>query len=576
MAMMVGVVIVSSGSGAGAQFDDEDLLLGQEGDARIVFPADGDTVTWPFTMIIEADTPGLPWTGVEAQGYNGPPEIIDDFGSLQVLFDENGRIELPFDGPAPAIPTGGEQILMEIFGWWDDPNSGDEGFFFDDTVFTILPPARTAPTVTIDEFQSPTLLPITITGSATSSSAIDGVEVLMNEATTNVTLDPDGTFTLDVHGYNSHPKDRVELLLRVVDAAGSQTFERIEIVMSEPEIAFLDVSMEYPFTFSGTVAAAKRVDDQLIEVEIDWPVSGYPEQYPTVHADGTWSYTFDPRLTQGWVWEPGSTMRFSFRVRDRAGRSTEIHQEITPPPHFLYCYGYGVTVDLLAGDVPTDGPDVILGGPLRDRINAGGGDDVICSLGGWDIIDAGPGNDTIIAGLGNDQIIGGDGRDSIIAGWGADTVDAGDGDDEVSGGRGNDTIELGEGNDFATGNEGNDKIYGGAGNDELFGRIGFDRLEGGGGNDLLVGGVGPDKIFGEAGADEAYGEAGRDRIDMGGGKDLAIGGDGDDIIFGGPGDDRLGGGDGDDIIHGNEQQDLAVGGAGTDTCTAEFRRECEQ
>jgi len=147
------------------------------------------------------------------------------------------------------------------------------------------------------------------------------------------------------------------------------------------------------------------------------------------------------------------------------------------------CNGLDVTVDIGAGDRPTDGPDVILGTDGDDVINAGDGRDVICA---------------------------GDGDDVINAGQGRDTVLAGPGDDFVSGGRGKDTIFGGDGNDDLLGNEGTDTIFGGDGNDEIRGGQKADLIIGGTGDDNLVGGLQPDVLDGGIGLDAIDGGGGDD------------------------------------------------------------------
>ena len=165
------------------------------------------------------------------------------------------------------------------------------------------------------------------------------------------------------------------------------------------------------------------------------------------------------------------------------------------------CNGMPITVDLSAGDRPTNGDDVILGTDGDDVINAGDGRDVICGRGG---------NDTINAGNGADTILGGDGDDTIQAGQGKDVVFAQDGDDFVSGGKGKDTLAGGEGNDDLRGNEGTDTIDGGAGNDELRGGQKADTVTGGSGDDTLIGGTRPDVMDGGSGLDSYNGGGGAD------------------------------------------------------------------
>ena len=165
------------------------------------------------------------------------------------------------------------------------------------------------------------------------------------------------------------------------------------------------------------------------------------------------------------------------------------------------CNGLIATVDLAAGDSPTDGADVIVGTDGPDIINAGAGNDTICAGGGDDIINAGNGADTVFAG---------DGDDTIQAGQGRDTVDAGDGDDFVSGGRGKDALNGRAGNDDLRGNEGTDTINGGPGDDELRGGQKADIVFGNSGNDILIGGTRPDILIGGNGLDSYNGGSGND------------------------------------------------------------------
>lgn len=166
-----------------------------------------------------------------------------------------------------------------------------------------------------------------------------------------------------------------------------------------------------------------------------------------------------------------------------------------------FCNGLPATVDLAAGEQPTDGPDVIVGTSGPDIINAGAGNDIICAGGGDDIIRAGNGADIVHAGSGDDQVFAGQGRDQVFGD---------DGDDFVSGGRGKDTLIGGLGNDDLRGNEGTDVLLGAGGDDELRGGQKADVIEGNGGNDVLIGGTRPDVLDGNAGVDTYIGGAGSD------------------------------------------------------------------
>ena len=184
-----------------------------------------------------------------------------------------------------------------------------------------------------------------------------------------------------------------------------------------------------------------------------------------------------------------------------------------------FCDGHPITVDLRAGDVPTDGDDVIAGTDGRDVINAGDGDDIICARAGADIINGGSGADVIFGGNGDDIISAGDGPDIVWAGRGDDEVFGGQGSDElrgqdgadfISGGKGKDLLIGGIGGDDLRGNEGTDDLRGGQGNDTLRGGQKADVIEGNGGDDTLIGGTRPDILDGNAGVDTYVGGSGSD------------------------------------------------------------------
>lgn len=200
----------------------------------------------------------------------------------------------------------------------------------------------------------------------------------------------------------------------------------------------------------------------------------------------------------------------------------------------------GDTVDVLIGngDVPTSGPDVILGTPGNDVITAMGGDDTICGLGGDDTINAGNGNDWVDAGPGDDMVEGGNGNDMIFGDSGVDTISGGPNDDEIFGE---------QDGDFINGNSGDDLLEGGAD---------VDQLRGGSGNDVINTGSG--------------GNLGTGLVVTGGaGNDTITGGSGDDEIFGGGGNDVLNGNRGDDMLFGGGSNDTLNGGSDTDSCNGE-------
>ena len=262
------------------------------------------------------------------------------------------------------------------------------------------------------------------------------------------------------------------------------------------------------------------------------------------------------------------------------------------------CGGKAVTVDLNLGQLPTTGPDVILGTPGPDVINGLAGDDTICGMGGADIINGGGGIDEIFGGEGDD-VIGGQGGDDVLFGdGGSDRLNGGVGDDRMFGGLGDDDLRGQGDNDSMYGNEGIDQFFGGSGNDYIDAGPGGNRgtgqvVRGGGNNDIIYGSPGDDDLEGISGLDELYGldgddrlrggnaldrlwgGAGNDLLEGGAQRDFLYGGDDDDELKGGTGNDDLFGEAGSDILNGQGDTDLCDGGAGFDTATASCEAEVD-
>lgn len=133
------------------------------------------------------------------------------------------------------------------------------------------------------------------------------------------------------------------------------------------------------------------------------------------------------------------------------------------------CGGRAVTVDLGRGQVPTAGPDVILGTAGPDTIAAGDGADIVCGGGGDDTIDPGAGDDQVVGGAGADVIYGRSGADRLEGGAGNDRLVAGDDDDQLYGGAGADALD---------GGAGADRLYAGSQSDTCNGRGGNDAQTG--------------------------------------------------------------------------------------------------
>jgi Ca2+-binding RTX toxin-like protein len=251
---------------------------------------------------------------------------------------------------------------------------------------------------------------------------------------------------------------------------------------------------------------------------------------------------------------------------------------------------------LLPADVepdlePTEGPDLIVGGPGNDVydllagadvFSGGDGDDNVIAGDGDDLFHGGAGDDTARGGEGDDRLEGQKGDDLLFGEAGNDIIDGDQGDDRLNGGAGDDFVQGGSGDDRIAGNSGDDKLVGGSGDDRLLGRSDNDELFGGGdndklnagsGDDYLEGGDGDDRMFGNSGADVMFGGEGNDRMlgrdgddimDGGNGNDDVNGGDGDDTVMGGDGNDRLWGGKDDDIVQGGDGNDRIAGNAGDD------------
>jgi hypothetical protein len=74
----------------------------------------------------------------------------------------------------------------------------------------------------------------------------------------------------------------------------------------------------------------------------------------------------------------------------------------------------------------TAGRNVLVGGPLADRLFGLGGNDLLRGRAGNDRLDGGPGADRIFGDNGADVLIGGRGRDRLVGGRGADVIRARD------------------------------------------------------------------------------------------------------------------------------------------------------
>ena len=238
---------------------------------------------------------------------------------------------------------------------------------------------------------------------------------------------------------------------------------------------------------------------------------------------------------------------------DEVQQNFNLGPQPAPPPPIPVCGGLTVTVDLAAGDSPTDGDDVILGTNGPDAILSGDGNDTICAEGGDDIITAGAGDDTVF---------GGDGADTISGQTGIDTLHGDAGIDLINGGPDNDVINGGDGDDDLRGQGGDDLLNGDAGVDQFFGGSGQDTINTGDGGNAGTAQV----VQGQGGADTIFGSPQDDVLDGAAGQDELRGGNGNDVLNGGRSGDTLYGEAGDDQLFGGPDRDTLDGGAGTDDC----------
>ncbi len=146
------------------------------------------------------------------------------------------------------------------------------------------------------------------------------------------------------------------------------------------------------------------------------------------------------------------------------------------------------------------GADTVLGGPMKEFVSAGDGDDVVRSGPGNDQVKGGAGNDVLLGDTGVD-ILTGDGGDDRLEGCLGLTGCVDDGRNTLYGGTGNDRIVGGPNADLVQGNDGNDRLQGGPGDDDVLGGNGDDVVDGDGfefrlGTDRLGGDAGSDTIIG--------------------------------------------------------------------------------
>ena len=296
---------------------------------------------------------------------------------------------------------------------------------------------------------------------------------------------------------------------------------------------------------------------------------------------------------------------------DGGGGDDRLSFELIPTALFLTKSGTsvqagGVTktgIERLDGG---GGNDVIVGDGGPDILAGGDGDDTIEGHGGGDTLDGGPGDNTVsyasgpspvsvdlaagtatagavdrltafrrvVTGPGNDTVLGtaadevfrlGDGADTLNAGPGGDAIDAGPGDDMLRGGHGTDVIDGGPGRDTATYDERTVSepvsiTLATPGDDGAAGEN--DTLAG---IEDVIGGASSDVLGGDDGPNLLVGGGGLNTLAGAGGDDVLVGGDFRDVVSGGPGIDvLLGGGDDDSIEAFDGEADVVDCGASVD------------
>jgi len=137
------------------------------------------------------------------------------------------------------------------------------------------------------------------------------------------------------------------------------------------------------------------------------------------------------------------------------------------------------------------GDDTFIGNAFSNRVQPGGGQNVLTGGTGGDTLDYSAGYDAGATinlaggGVGTDAI---DGFENVIGTAFADVITGETGSNTLRGGGGNDSLKGGGGDDSLYGGKGNDTVRGGSGDDDMFGGKGkHDAAYGGTGVDLCRG-----------------------------------------------------------------------------------------
>jgi len=120
-----------------------------------------------------------------------------------------------------------------------------------------------------------------------------------------------------------------------------------------------------------------------------------------------------------------------------------------------------------------EGDAVLLGGPGRDMLVGGSGDQRATPTGGARMY-GGTGPDTLVGTFIDDHLFGGDGADLLRGLGGKDVEYGGAGPDVLAGHQGADELHGGPAADTLYGHRGNDALFGGTGVDANYGSFGSD------------------------------------------------------------------------------------------------------
>jgi Ca2+-binding RTX toxin-like protein len=467
--------------------DDDDAAF-SVGSANLIVGEDGSTATFDVVLAVEPVTP------VILEVISSDPTETET--SVGLLTFSPGNWSTPqaitVSGVDDEIVDGDVQSDLMVRIW--DAESDD--------AFDNLPDQ--AVSVTTTDNDTPGLTVVETNGFTQSgeSGRTDEIHVAL-------AVQPAGTVTVSVDFVSSEIAVSHESL--VFTAANWDVPQAVTV--SSIDDGLMDGSQFVTLTFSVDAAnssplyhAAAPVDVEMLSVDNDSPVF---HDYETLFINGT----DDADVIH--VEQAGDTVTVDLngvefaidtdaftRVRLRSFKGADlVHAEtLMMPLHASLAKGH----------------DEFHGGMGVDRVNGGGGDDLVFGYAGNDRLSTGNGEDTIYGGEGNDRIRSGNGSDSVLG-------EAGN--DDIVGLGGRDWISGGDGNDLITGDQKRDTLFGDAGHDSLFGGAGEDSLKGGSGHDLLVGGNLDDTLRGDDGRDFLVGGKGIDDLSSGSGDDILVAGE---------------------------------------------------